>query len=130
MDENRELLKDVAASARAIAKSLAVIEDYLVTLQKRMTVSPQLAERIRAQTNAPGHLTAEINARDGVNAFDELATAKNANFHYWIAGRPIRDGDTYGIVAAQPKTPDPTPEPEPHADSTPRDLRSVDLGRG
>lgn len=127
--DDHELLRDVAASARAIAKSMAVIEDYLMTLQRRMTVSPQMAERIRAQTNAPGHITTEINARDGVNALDD-ETAKNANFHYWIAGRPVRDGDTYGIVAAQPKTPDPSPEPEPHADSTPGDLRSVDLGRG
>lgn len=53
--------------------------------------------------------------------------AKNAGARF-VAGRPVRDGDTYGIVERQPfvARPLPTPEPDPHGHSTARDLRSTD----
>jgi hypothetical protein len=44
----------------------------------------------------------------------------------YVSGRwPLRDGDTYGIVAAQPEE-HTSPEPPVHADRPPGHLRSSD----
>lgn len=39
-----------------------------------------------------------------------------------------RDGDTYGNVAPQPKTPPPSPEPPVHADDPTGHLRPTEVG--
>lgn len=51
--------------------------------------------------------------------------AKNAGTKYESGHGPRRDGDTYGIVAAQPTTTT-SPEPPVHADHPPGHLRSSD----
>lgn len=51
--------------------------------------------------------------------------AKNAGQRFVAGGHPLRDGDTYGIVAAQPKT-ETSPEPAVHADHPTGHLRSSD----
>lgn len=56
--------------------------------------------------------------------------ARNANVN-WLAGHwPRRDGNSYGIVQAQPPIVEPSPDPEVHADHPPGNLRPADQRRG
>lgn len=92
-----DALKDIAESLRVL-KEATIIE---IGIKQQQLHPMQTVERDPAQM------------------------AKNAGQQFVAGGHPLRDGDTYGIVAAQPKTAT-SPEPAVHADHPTGHLRSSD----
>lgn len=97
-NERDELMQDVAKSIREIAASLREMNEGLAIMRQRAAMLPRVTGPL----------------------------ARNANVN-WLSGRwPRRDGNSYGIVAAQPPIQEPSPEPAVHADDPTGYLRSTD----
>lgn len=94
--DHDELLREVARTRQAVETVAAELAGYLAALARRTEAETALL-RLRMTVPAPIHRGAR-----------------------YMSGRwPLRDGDTYGAVAAQPPvmTPSPMPHPEPgHGD--------------
>ena len=91
-------LKDIADELKNIG---IMLEGYKTASEKDLALSNRLMAAVRNTQNAVG-------------------TPR------YLSGRwPLKDGDNYGVISAQPTTPLPSPEPEVDGDDTPRNLRST-----
>jgi hypothetical protein len=121
-DNSTDAITDALDDAvENICSELSRIEAQLRTiatgLDKMHAITVRQIElALQAQANA---------SRAFVATGREAETAKNAGVLYESGHGPRRDGDTYGIVAAQPMT-ETSPEPAVHADDPPGHLRPAD----